>query len=47
MEALDWVKVAEDTGFDIAGIADSQSLYRDVYVVWWRQTPGKSVSDRA
>jgi 5,10-methylenetetrahydromethanopterin reductase len=33
METLDWVKVAEETGFDIAGIADSQSLYRDVYVV--------------
>ena len=32
MDALNWVKVAEDTGFDIAGIADSQSLYRDVYV---------------
>lgn len=31
-ELLDWVRVAEDTGFDIAGIADSQSLYRDVYV---------------
>src|SRR5436190_6095594 len=33
LDALEWVKVAEDTGFDIAGIADSQSLYRDVYVV--------------
>src|SRR5262245_44644638 len=32
VELLDWVKVAEETGFDIAGIADSQSLYRDVYV---------------
>ncbi len=32
MELLDWVRVAEETGFDIAGIADSQSLYRDVYV---------------
>jgi 5,10-methylenetetrahydromethanopterin reductase len=32
LEALDWVKVAEETDFDIAGIADSQSLYRDVYV---------------
>src|SRR5436309_1288718 len=32
-DALEWVKVAEDTGFAIAGIADSQSLYRDVYVV--------------
>jgi len=32
LELLDWIKVAEETGFDIAGIADSQSLYRDVYV---------------
>lgn len=32
LELLDWVKVAEETGFDMAGIADSQSLYRDVYV---------------
>ena len=32
LELLDWVKVAEESGFDIAGIADSQSLYRDVYV---------------
>jgi hypothetical protein len=32
-DTLNWVKVAEETGFDIAGIADSQSLYRDVYVV--------------
>lgn len=31
-ELVDWVKSAEDTGFDIAGIADSQSLYRDVYI---------------
>src|ERR1700736_1473060 len=31
-ELLDCVKAAEDTGFDIAGVADSQSLYRDVYV---------------
>jgi 5,10-methylenetetrahydromethanopterin reductase len=31
-ELLDWVKAAEDTGFAIAGVADSQSLYRDVYV---------------
>src|ERR1043166_1505168 len=31
-EVVDWVKAAEDTGFDIAGVADSQSLYRDVYV---------------
>lgn len=32
LQAVDWVKVAEETGFDIAGIADSQSLYRDAYV---------------
>lgn len=32
LELLDWAKVAEESGFDIAGIADSQSLYRDVYV---------------
>jgi 5,10-methylenetetrahydromethanopterin reductase len=32
LELLDLVKVAEESGFDIAGIADSQSLYRDVYV---------------
>jgi 5,10-methylenetetrahydromethanopterin reductase len=32
-DAVEWVKVAEATGFDIAGIADSQSLYRDVYAV--------------
>ena len=31
-ELVDWVKTAEDTGFAIAGVADSQSLYRDVYV---------------
>ncbi len=31
-ELVEWVKTAEQTGFDIAGIADSQSLYRDVYV---------------
>ena len=31
-ELLEWVKTAEDTGFDIVGVADSQSLYRDVYV---------------
>ena len=31
-ELVDWVKTAEDTGFDIAGIADSKSLYRDVYI---------------
>src|SRR5947209_18041525 len=33
LESLEWVRVAEETGFAIAGIADSQSLYRDVYVV--------------
>lgn len=32
LELVEWVKTAEDTGFDIAGIADSQSLYRDVYM---------------
>jgi 5,10-methylenetetrahydromethanopterin reductase len=32
LELVEWVKTAEETGFDIAGIADSQSLYRDVYV---------------
>ncbi len=32
VELVEWVRTAEDTGFDIAGIADSQSLYRDVYV---------------
>jgi 5,10-methylenetetrahydromethanopterin reductase len=31
-ELVEWVRTAEETGFDIAGIADSQSLYRDVYV---------------
>ena len=33
MDSLEWVRVAEETGFAIAGIADSQSLYRDVYVI--------------
>jgi 5,10-methylenetetrahydromethanopterin reductase len=32
LELVEWVRTAEDTGFDIAGVADSQSLYRDVYV---------------
>jgi 5,10-methylenetetrahydromethanopterin reductase len=32
LELVEWVKAAEDNGFAIAGIADSQSLYRDVYV---------------
>jgi 5,10-methylenetetrahydromethanopterin reductase len=31
-ELLKLVKLAEELGFDIAGIGDSQSLYRDVYV---------------
>lgn len=31
-ELAEWTKVAEEAGFDIVGIADSQSLYRDVYV---------------
>ncbi len=31
-EFIEWSRVAEDVGFDIVGIADSQSLYRDVYV---------------
>lgn len=31
-ETLRWAQVAEDAGFDIVGIADSQSLYRDVYM---------------
>ena len=30
-ETLRWAKAAEDAGFDIVGIADSQSVYRDVY----------------
>ena len=32
MEFIQWAKTAEDTGFDIVGVADSQSLYRDVYI---------------
>src|SRR5918992_4419848 len=31
-EFIEWCRVAEETGFDIIGIADSQSLYREVYV---------------
>ena len=31
-ETLSWAQVAEEVGFDIVGIADSQSLYRDVYM---------------
>ncbi len=32
IELLDWARAAEENGFDIVGIADSQSLYRAVYV---------------
>jgi 5,10-methylenetetrahydromethanopterin reductase len=32
LELLQLVQLAEELGFDIAGIGDSQSLYRDVYV---------------
>ena len=31
-ELVEWVRTAEATGFEIIGIADSQSLYREVYV---------------
>ena len=31
-DTLRWARVAEDAGFDIVGIADSQSVYRDVYM---------------
>ena len=31
-ETLRWAEAAEDAGFDIVGIADSQSVYRDVYM---------------
>ena len=31
-ELVEWARTAEATGFDIVGIADSQSLYREVYV---------------
>jgi len=31
-ELVEWCRTAEETGFEIVGIADSQSLYRDVYV---------------
>ena len=31
-DTLRWAQVAEEVGFDIVGIADSQSLYRDVYM---------------
>ena len=32
LELSDLVQLAEQLGFDIAGIGDSQSLFRDVYV---------------
>ena len=31
-ETLRWARAAEEAGFDIVGIADSQSVYRDVYM---------------
>ena len=31
LETLRWAQAAEDAGFDIVGIADSQSVYRDVH----------------
>jgi 5,10-methylenetetrahydromethanopterin reductase len=31
-EFTEWVKCAEDSGFDILGLADSQSVYRELYV---------------
>lgn len=31
-DTLRWARAAEDAGFDIVGIADSQSVYRDVYM---------------
>jgi 5,10-methylenetetrahydromethanopterin reductase len=31
-EFVEWARTAEATGFEIIGIADSQSLYREVYV---------------
>ena len=30
-ETLRWAQAAEDAGFDIVGVADSQSVYRDVH----------------
>jgi 5,10-methylenetetrahydromethanopterin reductase len=43
-ETLRWVQVAEEVGFDIAGIADSQSLYRDVYMcLGWCATETRRV----
>jgi len=32
LETRRWVQVAEETGFDFVGIADSQSVYRDAYL---------------
>ena len=31
-ETLRWAQAAEEAGFDVVGIADSQSVYRDVYM---------------
>ena len=31
-DTLGWAQVAEEVGFDFVGVADSQSLYRDVYM---------------
>ena len=31
-DVVEWARTAETCGFDMVGIADSQSLYRDVYV---------------
>jgi len=31
-DVVEWARTAEACGFDVVGIADSQSLYRDVYV---------------
>lgn len=31
-ETTEWVRAAEDSGFDILGLADSQSVYRELYV---------------
>lgn len=31
-ELVEWVKAAEDCGFDILGLADSQAIYRELYV---------------
>ena len=50
MDSLEWVKVAEETGFGIAGIAElavalSGRLRRSR--LWLPPTPGQSVSARA